>query len=101
MSGDWTGERSGIINPPPDPANAAATELIIQRKRWLKRAMVLAKELGYTDEDRHELSILLVGADRDPSWAKFDHNEMGRCVDMLLGATAHVVIMRDRRVPDA
>lgn len=63
------------------------------------KAFVVAGELGFTDADRHELAVAVVGAERSPSWAQLSLTELQRLVEHLEGYVFVSTILRDRVTP--
>lgn len=75
-----------------DPV-ALVEELRLKR---LRQAMAFADELEFSDDERHELSIMVVGPDRDPSWAGFDLTQMDLLVANFQGYAWIGKIMSER-----
>lgn len=67
-----------------------------ERDTLRAKCFVMSRELGFTDKDRHEISIMVVGAERSPSWAQFSYADIQRLADYLTGLGAGIVILRDR-----
>lgn len=67
-----------------------------ERDTLRSKCYVMARELGFKDADRHELSIMVVGAERSPSWAQFSYADIQRLADYLTGLGAGITILRDR-----
>jgi hypothetical protein len=52
-----------------------------------KRAMTVAKEIGLTTDERHELAQMIPTTDRDfdGSWRRLDESQMKELISMLEG----------------
>lgn len=62
-----------------------------------RKCFMLAKEIGLTDTDRHELSIMLPGApDTGAPWRALSYDQLARLADWLTGWTFIHTILRDR-----
>lgn len=69
-----------------------------ERRQVLRdKCHVMAREIGLTEEDRHELAIQVVGKDHSPSWRTFKYPELERLADYLAGFGFIATILRDRR----
>lgn len=61
------------------------------------KCWVMAKEIGMTNEDRHELAVQVVGQGGNPSWAQMSYRQLGLLADYICGWIFLNTIFRDRR----
>lgn len=75
------------------------------RSREAKRAMTLSKEIGLTEEERHELATMLTSLELDQfdtsnfsgSWTELQPHHFDQLFDYLYGyhLVSHLLSMRD------
>ena len=76
----------------------------VQSARF-KRAMTLAKEIGLTNEERHELAQMIptTDLDFDGSWKQLNQTQLDELISMLSGYTyiRYLALMRPPEVTGA
>lgn len=57
------------------------------RSNRYRKAMVLKEELGMTNEERHELALMLPRVDKDDggSWKELDEDQLHDLITMMEG----------------